>query len=523
MPSDRDKHFRTDHLKRNLSRLTVVGALLTGLSQVFRSILLFGSTMVLARLLTPDDFGLVGMVMAVIGFVAIFKDMGLSQATIQREEITHEHISALFWINLGLSAGVMVVSAILAPVLTWFYGEPELFGITLALAGTALLGGLTVQHQALLRRQMRYGTLATIEVTSLALKVAAAVAAAALGFGYWALVIGQATAALVNAVGVWVACDWRPSRPAKAGAEVRAMVRFGGNVTGFNIVNYFARNLDDMLIGRFAGKTALGLYQKAYELMMLPLTQVNQPIGRVALPALSRLVSEPERYRSAYLRILEKVLLLTVPLGVFLILTADWLVLVVLGDQWVEAGRLLAVMGLMFFTQPLGNSTGWLFLSQDRTNEMFRWGLVGASLSVLSFLVGLPWGVFGVAASYSISGVLVRTPLLLWWVGRRGPVRTGDFYRTAAPLAIAGGVACAAVYSFRLLFGDGPIGIGLGIAFAITAVSSLLTLLALPKGRAALLDVKALVKELKSKSKEPDDDGEGPATEPTEPTEPTES
>ena len=514
MPTDRDKHFRTDHLKKDLSRRTVVGAFFTAVSQVSRSVLQFGSTIVLARLLTPDDFGLVGMVMAAIGFVAIFKDLGLSQATIQREEITHEHISALFWINLGLSTGVMIVSAALAPVLIWFYGENELLGITLALAGTALLGGLTIQHQALLRRQMRFGTLATLEVASLALKVGAAISLAALGYGYWALVVGQVTGALVTAIGVWIACDWRPSRPAKTGEEVRAMVRFGGNVTGFNIVNYFARNLDDMLIGRFAGKGALGLYQKAYELMMLPLTQVNQPISRVALPALSRLVSEPERYRSAYLRILEKVLLITVPLGVFLILTADWLVLAVLGDQWVEASSLLAVMGLMFFTQPLANSTGWLFLSQDRTSEMFRWGLVGSSLSVLSFLVGLPWGVFGVAASYSISGLIVRTPLLLWWVGRKGPVKTGDFYRAAAPLAVAGVVATGAVYAFRLAFGDGPIAIGLAVAFLATVVSSVVALLTFPKGRAALFDLKTLVMELRDKGRVPQEESSEPEAEP---------
>ena len=279
------------------------------------------------------------------------------------------------------------------------------------------------------------------------------------------------------------------------------MVRFGGNVTGFNVVNYFARNLDDMLIGRFAGKASLGLYQKAYELMMLPLNQVNQPISRVALPALSRLVSEPARYRSAYLRILEKVLLITVPLGVFLVFTADWLVLVVLGDQWVEAGRLLAVMGLMIFTQPLANSTGWLFLSQDRAHEMFRWGLVGSSLSVLSFVVGLPWGVYGVAASYSISGLVVRTPLLLWWVGRSGPVKMVDFYRAAAPLAIAGAVASAAVYAFRLLFGDGSIGVGLPIALIVTLISTLVTLIVVPQGRTILFDLKALVRELRTKSK----------------------
>lgn len=509
MSSDHDKkHFDTEHLKRDLGRRTVIGALLTAAGQGSKSLLLMASTVVLARLLTPDDFGLVGMVTAVIGFVSMFKDLGLSQATIQRETINHEQITALFWVNLGLSSLVMVVTALLAPVIAWFYGEVALTGITLGLAGTALLGGLTVQHQALLRRQMRYGSLAAIEVVGLAVQVGVSIALAALGWGYWALVGGRLAFAAANLVGVWIVCDWRPGRYRKPSAEARAMVAFGGNLTGFNVVNYFARNLDDMLIGKFAGRGALGLYQKAYELMMLPLKQVNQPIGRVALPALSRLQDDPDRYRTTYIRLLQTVLLITYPLAAFLVIAADWVVLVVLGDQWVGASALLRVMGILLFTQPVSNSTGWLFLSQNRSGEMFRWGLVGSSLAVLSFLVGLPWGVFGVAASYSISGVVVRTPMVMWWIGRRGPVQAMDIARTVAVPAFGAAVAAGALVALRAL---GPIevaGVGMAISLPLAFLAFLCGVMVWPSGRAALGQVRLFLRNL-PRGKPPEDAGSG--------------
>jgi PST family polysaccharide transporter len=500
-----DSYFDTEHLKRDLSARTVRGGAISGVAQIARTVLVFaGPVLVLPRLLTPEEFGLVGMVMAVIGFVSMFRDLGLSQATVQRETITHEQVSTLFWVNTGLGFGVMLISAALAPVLAWFYGEPRLVEITLALAGAAVLGGLTIQHQALLRRQMRYGALAVIEVTAISIQIGLSIVLAVLGFSYWSLIIGQIAGAGVVLVGVWIGCRWRPGRPSRA-SGLRSMIVFGGNVTGFNMVNYFARNLDDILIGRFAGTAALGLYQKAYDILKLPLQQINQPVGRVAMPALSRLVDEPERYRRAYLRIVEKILLLSVPLAVFFITTCDWVVPIVLGERWAGASLLLGAMAPLMFTQPLGATAGWLFMSQDRTKDMLRWGLVGSTISVASFLVGLPWGPFGVAASYSITGLLVRTPILLWWVGREGPVRTMDIYKMAAPFAIAGVISTLAVVDLRYLVEMTPV-TGTLVALVVTIVTTLGTLSLLRSGRAALRDVVVMLHEMRSRKVEEADD-----------------
>ncbi|MBA2665305.1 MAG: lipopolysaccharide biosynthesis protein [Bradymonadaceae bacterium] len=499
---DNSEYFTTEHLDEDIGRRTVQGGAITAVAQVVKSLVEIGATIALARLLMPQDFGLVGMVVAVTGFLAMFKDLGLSMATIQRARIDHAQVSTLFWINLAFSVLIMVVTVALAPVIAWFFDEPRLIWITVGLAGAFVFSGLTVQHDALLRRQMRFGAIALVEVAALVLSLALAVWLAVDGWGYWALVARQVLAAGVAALGVWLACSWRPGLWSRQ-ADVRSMLGFGGNLTGFNFVNYFARNLDDILIGRFYGAAPLGLYQKAYEVLMIPLKQINNPVSSVAIPALSRLRDDAPRYRAAYLRILEKVLLLTMPLGAYLVMTADWLVLVVLGEQWIEAGRIFAVLGVLAFSQPLGNSAGWLFITQDRTREMLYWGLVGSALAALSFVAGLPWGALGVAAAYAISGLLVRTPILLWYVGRRGPVSALDIYRTAAPyFATAAGVVGALVGLRHLCQGVEPLA-GLVASLLVTIVVTLAVLGCIPSGRRALVDSVMLARKVTSKGKKP--------------------
>ena len=299
--SFQNNFFDTEYLKADLKGRSVRGGAVTMAGQGVRFFLQMGSTVVLARLLTPQDFGLIAMVTAVTGFVMMFKDMGLSMATVQRAEVNHAQISTLFWINVTLSLGVMLVTAALAPAIAWFYGEPRLTWITLALAGAFIFGGLTIQHQALLRRNMRFGTLALIGIISMVMGIVAAIIAAWYGAGYWALVIMQLAGAITGAIAVWVVCGWRPGLPVRR-SGVREMLAFGGNLTGFNVINYFARNADNLLIGKFWGSGPLGLYSKAYGLLMLPLRQINAPLSAVAIPALSRLKDEPERYRNYYIK-----------------------------------------------------------------------------------------------------------------------------------------------------------------------------------------------------------------------------
>jgi len=482
---DRNRHFRTDHLKAELGQRSARGGAVTFAAQICKFALSTGSAIALARLLTPQDYGLIGMVAILVGFLGMFQYLGLSTATIQWAELNHQQVSALFWMNIALSTAIMLLTIAAAPFAAWFYKEPKLIGITIGYAVSILITGLYIQHEAILIRQMRFAVTAVIEVAAMATGLAAAIVAAIYGAHYWSLVINQLVLAIVSVIGMWAACRWRPSLP-KGGAGVRSMLTFGGNVTGFNVMQYFARNADNALIGKFWGAYELGLYSRAYQMLLLPMQQINAPLAAVAVPALSRLADSPERYRDAYLKILEKLVMITMPLGAFMIATSDWLVLLLLGPQWKDTSAIFMLLGIAAIIQPVTKTSWWLFSTQGRSRDLFHWGIIGAVIAVASIVGGLPWGAKGVAATYAISDLCIATPLLFWYVGRRGPIRAGDFYRTITPSAAASICALGTVILARPWLLNVPLIGRLALASTITFATALLVFSALPTGRKAI-------------------------------------
>jgi len=334
---------------------------------------------------------------------------------------------------------------------------------------------------------MRFGSLLAVDIASFLTGAAAGIVFAVMGMKYWALVIMHGSTAFSGLVYTFILCPWIPGLKINI-KKVRSMLGFGLNLTGFSMMNYFSRNADNLLIGKVFGPQSLGLYSKAYSLLLLPIRQINVPITSVAIPALSRLVGSPERYKRYYLSILEKIALITMLGIVFMIVTSDWLILLLLGDQWIGASKIFAVLGIVCLVQPVSNTTGWLFISQDRTKEQFRWGIIGSTLSVLSFIIGLPWGAFGVAASYSISGLFIRTPLLLWIIGRRGPISTFDFYKAMVLPAAISSMLFLILLAIRFFTHiENPL-YGLGLLSAAAFLTSVGGLFLIPKGREAMQD-----------------------------------
>jgi len=431
-----NEFFDTEYLKADLKDRAVRGGAVTMAAQGTQFFLRMGSTVILARLLTPQEFGLIAMVMAVTGLAEMFKDMGLSMATVQRDEINHAQISTLFWINVALSLAIMMLMAALAPAIAWFYGEPQLIGITLALAGAFIFGGFTIQHQALLRRQMRFGTLAAIQIISMLLGIVTAIIAAWYGAGYWALVLMQIATAITTMIGVWSVCRWHPSWPVRR-SGVRSMLTFGGNLTGFNFLNYFARNLDNVLIGRFCGPGQLGLYSKAYGLLLLPLRQITWPISAVAIPTLSRLQNDPEKYRHYYYRAINIIGFITMPFVAIMAALSSEIIRIVLGEQWINAAVIFKVLAFAAFFQPIQSTTGWIYVSLGQTRRMMYWGLISVPLFVLSFIIGVAWGALGVAISYAFCYVIIIIPCLLF-AFRYSPVSVTSFFKAArCPLTVS--------------------------------------------------------------------------------------
>ncbi len=483
---DQNRHFRTDHLQADLGGRAARGGMVTLSAQVFKFAFATAATIMLARLLTPQDYGLIGMVVIITNFVGMFQYLGLSTATIRWSELNHEQVSTLFWINLGLSTTIALLTFASAPLAAWFYKEPRLIWITAGYAVSMLVTGVYIQHEAILMRQMRFAAIAFVESAALLIGFASAIFAAWRGVGYWALVLNQLVMTLVTLIGIWSFCRWRPGLPTRS-AGVRSMLSYGGNLTGVNFMTYVARNLDNALIGRFWGAYQLGIYSRAYQMLLMPMQQINGPLVAVAVPTLSRLADSPERYRAAFLKILEKIAMITMPGVVFMIATSDWLVLFLLGPQWRAASRIFMLLGVAAIIQPVTRTALWLFTTQGRTREILAWGVIGGAISIISIVAGLPWGATGVAAAYAASDLFVATPLLFWYVGRKGPVRATDFYRTIAPALGASIFALVVLVGSRQwLNGFSHLAVRLSVAFAITIAASVLVLAALPAGRLAM-------------------------------------
>jgi O-antigen/teichoic acid export membrane protein len=464
--------FETEHLRADLAGRSARGGTVTLVAQVAKFFLQLASNVFLARLLTPEDFGLVAMVAVVTGFVLMFKDMGLSMATVQKAEVNHDQISTLFWINVGFSLTVALITACLAPLVAAFYNEPRLKWITVALAFGLVLGGLSVQHQALIRRQMRFVALATVEVTSMFIGVLAAILAAWLGGGYWALVVLQLVVAASAMVGFWSFCGWRPGLPVRR-SGVRKMLSFGANMVGFSFVNYFARNADKAVLGWRWGAQQVGFYSRAYALLLLPIGQFTAPITNVAVPALSRLQNEPDRYRNYYLKAIKVLAYLSMPAIVAMAVLSSEIIAVVLGEQWSESASLFRILAFAGFWQPVCCTVGWIYVSLGRTDRMFRWALISVPLIVLSFFVGLPWGGRGVAMGYAVCMWVLLFPMFAY-ACRQSPVGVWDVFSVICRPAMFSLFIGLAVFAVNMSVAHWSFAVRLAITLAVgTGVAGL--------------------------------------------------
>ncbi len=452
--------FDTGMLRKDLKQRSVRGGLNAFFSQSIVYVMRIGFSAVLARLLAPQDYGLVAMVSALTALADQFRDMGLSQATIQQRDIKHEQVSALFWINVGIGALLTLVVAASAPLVARFYNEPRLTLITITSSLSFTLGGLNVQHQALLQRQMMYGRLAAVNVASVAGSSLIAVLCAFAGMNYWALVCMNLSHPAIRGLGLWLSTGWRPGLFLRR-SGTRSMLRFGAGVSGFNVVNYFSRNLDNILIGKINGTQALGYYSKAYQLLLLPILQIRTPLLNVGIPALSALQDEPERYRRYYRGVVGLLAFLSMPLIAWMIVCAEEIVRIFLGPRWMPSVPLFAVLGLVSLVQaPITAIRGLPLLSLGRGRKYFQFGLITAIVTSVSFLVGIRWGTMGLAWSYVIS-TYALIPLTTPWCLRGSPVSWRDALKAIMPgasAAVAVGVAAGVIRRyFHTMRGDAEI------------------------------------------------------------------
>jgi O-antigen/teichoic acid export membrane protein len=435
---------------KDLKQRTIRGGAARICSQGANFLVRMGSLMILARLLDPKEFGLVGMVTAVIGVLNIFRDFGLSAAAVQRGSVTKEQSSTLFWINLLVGVILGLSALAMAPFVVAFYHDRRLLGVTAVLATAFLFNAAGIQHTALLERQMRFTTLSVIDIASMAVSTAVGIGMAARGFGYWALVAAATVSPLVYTACVWLTTGWVPGRPRKQ-VGVGSMMRFGGTLTLNGLVMYVASNFEKVLLGRFWGVDALGIYGRAYQLINIPTDNLNSAAGGVAFAALSRLQGEPNRLKSYFLKGYSLVLSLTVPITFTCALFADDMILVLLGPKWKSAAvvfRLLAPTTLAF---AILNPLGWLLNALGLVRRGLKISLVLGPVMITGYVIGLRYGPRGVAFAYSAVMMLSVIPLIAW-AAHGTMISVRDILRVVSRPLLSGIVAAGLAFGLQLLY-----------------------------------------------------------------------
>jgi O-antigen/teichoic acid export membrane protein len=398
---------------KDLKERALRGGLARLCGQAANLVLRLSFMVIMARLLDPEEFGLVAMATVVTGVFEIFKSAGLSSATVQKVSVTDEQISTLFWINILVGTILGLLCLATAPVLVSFYHEPRLFWITVTMGAGFVFGAGGVQHSALLQRQLRYVALAMMETLSLTVSFALGIIMALRGFGYWALVCSTIAAPAINTAAMWATLAWMPGMP-RRGVGIQSMLRFGGTITLNTLVVYIAYNFDKLLLGRFWGADALGLYGRAYQLINVPTSNLNSAVGGVVFSALSRLQDEPVRLRSYFLKGYSLVTSMTVPVSIFGALFADDIVLVVLGPKWAAAAAIFRLLSPTILVLGIINPTGWLLQSVGLQGRSLRIAFVIAPLVIGAYLIGLPYGPSGVAFAFSAAMTLWLVPHIVW-------------------------------------------------------------------------------------------------------------
>ncbi|MBF4461276.1 MULTISPECIES: lipopolysaccharide biosynthesis protein [unclassified Rathayibacter] len=471
------------------------------------------STVVLARLLSPSDFGLLAAVTAIVGVADLVRDFGLTGAIIQAKKMSDTVWRSVLWLSVALGVTGTLVIAASAWLIAGIYQEEQLIVLTIAVAPTLLVNSLCMPLQARVQKEMRFGLMARIDVVSMLVGVVGSILAAFLGWGVWSLVVLQGGALLYRFVALWVAA--RPSfgRP-RISREVIPLVTTGGSIFGVQLLNYFARNVDNVLIGAQLGAGVLGQYTRAYSLFLLPLQQLNGPLGRVALPVLSSLQDDGARYRRYVRGALLVIGYLTLPTFGVLSALSGPLVELLLGAQWSSSATILSLLSIAGIAQGIGNVQGWIYISLGRVHRQLVYYVVTRPLVIASFVVGLWWnGVEGLALLYGLTTLALLVPG--FWLAIRG-----TFVRGSDVIVPVLRPALVVPFMYAAAWAVGGLGLPAILHLIVGGLASLVPLalaMALPAYRRDLQQILAFVKQVRKPRRPAGGAGTAGSTAPTRP------
>lgn len=442
-----NSYFEDHKLEAGLARQTVRGGAMMLVSRAINGAVQVGSVLFLARLLTPEDYGLVAMVTAVIGFAPVLVDFGTRDAIVQRARITQGEVSALFWIAIGVGCFFAAAVSASGPLIAAFYHEPRLRAIVVVSSFSFVASALVSQHQALLRRGLRFRELAIVDIAANVLSAVIAITMAFTGFKYWALVVKPVAMYFITAFGAWIYCRWIPPRPTMT-KGVKDMVKFGVHLTGFSVTDYAGRNGDRVAVGRTLGATTLGFYQNSMFVYDNLIDVLVLPLHQVAVTGLSKVQGNLPELRRLWAKALSTVAFYAMPAFGLLAVTSGDLIVMLLGKKWANAGILLTVLALRGIPHSVERTLGWLHVAAGRTDRWFKWGFA-ATCGQLSFLFcGLPFGTMGVAWAYVIFMYLAFIPAIAY-AGHPLGIRARDVIRVVGAQLSAVLLTTAAAFGLR--------------------------------------------------------------------------
>jgi len=400
------------------------------------------STILLARILSPHDFGVVAVVLALVAFAPLLIDLGTSEASTQKTLITPDQISTLFWLNVAISLALTVLLIGSSGVIARIFGEPSITGVALALSVTFVLTAMTIQHSALMRRAMQFHRIAMIDISANLVGSVVSVALALTGWGLWSLVAKPIVTGGWTAAAVWINCRWVPGRP-RISPDAKELVGFGLGVTGFTMTDYLAKSADRIAIGYFQGVGPLGYFQNAFTIYANVLSILTEPTHNIAVATLSKLRNDIAALKRTWETALSTLSYFSAPAFAILAVIGQDFVVLLLGQKWAPAGPLLCIFAMRGIVHSVERTMGWLHVAAGRADRWMWWGVYSAIIQLLALAAGLPFGVTGVATSYTVVMFVLFVPALVY-SGRPVGIHAGDVLRTVGPQTIGGLVAAAA-------------------------------------------------------------------------------
>ncbi len=394
----------------SLKAKVLTGTKWVAFANVFKQVLQVLSLVVFARLLSPDDFGLFALLMIFVSFLAMFTDMGTASALIHIDQPSQKLLSSVFFFNIFLGFFLAVLLVLSASSIALFFANPPLEFLLQLISINFIIISFGVVQKARYEKALEFRELAMIETLAIFIGISTGIICAINGLGVYSLLAQTLVTSLLSVLALWIVAKWRPSLHFSF-EDIKRIWGYTANLSTFNFVNYFSRNADNFLIGKFLNSSALGVYSLAYSIMLYPLQNISRVLLRILFPAFSTIQNDNEKFKRVYLKTIFFIALVSFPIMAGLVATADLLVAVLFGDKWLGLAQILMILAPVGIIQSIGTTNGSIFMAKGNTRLLLRVGIFSTVVTIAFFVGGLFWGVEGVAFSYLLSNMVLFYPV----------------------------------------------------------------------------------------------------------------